>query len=358
MPHRIAVLAGDGIGPEIMAEAMKVLKAVSQTYGLDFECQEGLVGGAAYDRFGEHMPPQTLELCRQAEAVLFGAVGGPVAERHLEKWRDAENNSLLILRKTFGLYANLRPARLYPTLAGVSALRADVAQRGFDILIVRELTGGIYFGGPRGREGAGEEERAFDTMVYSRREIGRIARVAFEAARQRRKKVTSIDKANVLAAMVLWREVVEETARRHPEVEYEPMYVDNAAMQLVRNPAQFDVLLCPNMFGDILSDEAAALTGSIGLLPSASLGEGKFGLFEPSGGAAPDIAGRGEANPLAQILSLAMMLRHSFGLVEAAAAVEEAVEAMIKEGRALTPDLGGRGSTAEVGDRLVEMIGG
>ncbi len=356
---KIAVLPGDGIGPEVMAEALKVLDAVQSKYQVKFEYQPALVGGAAWDNYRCHLPEDTLNICRESDAILFGSVGGPVREQNTDQWRGVEVNSLLGLRKDFDLYANLRPAKLYPSLAFASPLRKDTAEKGFDILVVRELTGGIYFGQPKGRKGKGDEEVAFDTMIYSRSEIRRIAKVAFEAARKRRKKVTSIDKANVLTTMVFWRQVVEEVAADYPDVEYEPMYVDNAAMQLTKNPQQFDVMLCGNMFGDILSDEAAALTGSLGMLPSASLADDSFGMYEPGGGSAPDIAGKGIANPIAQILSAAMMLRFSFNMVKAAEAIEQAVEKVLNAGYR-TGDIWQAGSrkigTTEMGNQIIKAL--
>ena len=356
---KIAVLAGDGIGPEVMREAVKVLDAVQSKYNVKFEYKHALVGGAAWDDFHSHLPEETLNICRESDAILFGSVGGPVREQDTDKWRGVEVNSLLGLRKEFGLYANLRPAKLYPALAFASPLRSDISSKGFDILVVRELTGGIYFGRPKGRSGAGETETAFDTMIYSRAEIRRIAQVAFDTARKRRNKVTSIDKANVLTTMVFWRQVVEEIAGEYPDVEYEPMYVDNAAMQLTKNPQQFDVMLCGNMFGDILSDEAAALTGSLGMLPSASLADGSFGMYEPGGGSAPDIAGKGIANPIAQILSAAMMLRYSFNMAAAAESIENAVEDVLNDDYR-TGDIWQHGSkrvgTAEMGDRILKRL--
>jgi len=356
---KIAVLPGDGIGPEVMAEALKVLDAIQSKYSIKFEYRHGLVGGAAWDQYHAHLPEETLQTCCESDAILFGSVGGPVRGQNSPKWRGVEVNSLLGLRKTFDLYANLRPAKLYRSLAFASPLRQDIAAKGFDLLVVRELTGGIYFGQPKGREGSGDGENAFDTMRYSRYEIRRIARVAFEIARQRRRKVTSIDKANVLTTMVFWRQVVEEIAAHYPDVEYEPMYVDNAAMQLTKNPQQFDVMLCGNLFGDILSDEAAALTGSLGMLPSASIADGSFGLYEPGGGSAPDIAGKGIANPIAQILSAALMLRYSFNLTELALAIEKAVEKVLAAGYR-TADIWQEGShkvgTAEMGNRIVEQL--
>lgn len=354
----IAVLAGDGIGPEVMAEALKVLAAVGRRFGLEMSFEQALVGGAAIDACGEALPAETLSLCERADAILFGAVGGPKWER-LPPERQPERASLLPLRRRFNLFCNLRPARVFPSLAAASPLRADIVGEGFDILCVRELTGDIYFGTPRGREGSGGEERAFDTMAYRRVEVERIAEAAFRLARGRRRRVTSVDKANVLATSVLWREVVTEVARRHPDVALEHLYVDNAAMQLVRRPAHFDVLLCGNLFGDILSDECAMLTGSLGLLPSASTNEQGFGLFEPAGGSAPDIAGRGIANPIAQILSAAMLLRIALNQEAAARAVERAVEEALAAGLR-TADIAAPGEpvvgTAAMGDAIAGRI--
>jgi len=357
--QHIAVLPGDGIGPEIMQEALKILDAIQQKYDIKLKYHQALVGGAAWDRYQNHLPEETLRLCQDADAILFGSVGGPVREQASEKWRGVEVNSLLGLRKAFQLYANLRPAKLYPALAFASPLREDIAKKGFDILVVRELTGGIYFGDPKGRTGTGDTERAFDTMAYSRAEIERIAHVAFKTAAKRRKKVTSIDKANVLTTMVFWREVVENIALQYPEVDYEPMYVDNAAMQLTRNPQQFDVILCGNMFGDILSDEAAALSGSLGMLPSASLADDSFGMYEPGGGSAPDIAGQNIANPIAQILSTAMLVRHSLGMTPAADAIEQAIDQVLNDGYR-TADIWRDGytkvGTAEMGDLILSKL--
>jgi 3-isopropylmalate dehydrogenase len=331
MVKNIAVLAGDGIGPEVMQEAVKVLDAVQQKYGVEFQYNHADVGGCAIDNHGRALPAETLATCEAADSILFGSVGGPKWES-LPPEQQPERGALLPLRKHFGLYCNLRPARIYPSLAAASPLKPEIVGGGFDILCVRELTGGIYFGQPKGREGSGPEEKAWDTMVYSRREIARITKMAFEAARLRNNKVTSIDKANVLTTMVLWREVVMEVAQSYPDVQLDHMYVDNATMQLVKDPHQFDVMLCGNMFGDIISDESAMLTGSMGLLPSASLNEDRFGLFEPAGGSAPDIAGQGIANPIAQILSAAMMLKYSFDLPEAATAIDDAVGAVLAAG--------------------------
>ena len=327
---KIAVLPGDGIGPEIIAEARKVLARL----GIGLEMQEAPVGGAGYEASGHPLPPATLQLAKGADAVLFGAVGDPRYDS-LERAKRPEQ-AILGLRKELGLFANLRPARVHPELAGASALKAEVVA-GLDILIVRELTGDIYFGQPRGiREVRGVRE-GFDTMRYSEPEIRRIAKVAFEAARKRSGRLCSVDKANVLETSQLWREVVADEGKRYPDVELSHMYVDNCAMQLVRTPKQFDVIVTGNMFGDVLSDLAAALTGSIGMLPSATLGAvGKDGrrhaLYEPIHGSAPDIAGKGLANPLAQVLSFAMLLRWSFGMEEDAALIERAVNGVLAGG--------------------------
>jgi 3-isopropylmalate dehydrogenase len=358
MLKQVAVLPGDGIGPEVMAEAVKVLDAVQRRFGLQLRYAEAAVGGAAIERYGEALPPDTLKICRASDAILFGSVGGPRWES-LPPDRQPERASLLPLRQHFNLFCNLRPARVFKGLTGASPLRPHIVQDGFDILCVRELTGDIYFGRPRGREGQGAEERAFDTMAYRRFEIERIARAAFRLARERRRHVTSVDKANVLATSVFWREIVGAVAAEFSDVQLVHLYVDNAAMQLVRNPHQFDVLLCSNMFGDILSDECAMLTGSLGLLPSASINATRFGLYEPAGGSAPDIAGRGIANPIAQILSAALMLRISLGCAEAAAAVEAAVSDLIEAGLR-TADIAAPGanalSTAAMGDAIAQRL--
>ncbi|HPW94077.1 MAG TPA: 3-isopropylmalate dehydrogenase, partial [Fibrobacteraceae bacterium] len=300
--YKIAVLPGDGIGPEVMKEAVRVLDVVSEKFGFSIQKEWADVGGAAYDNHGSPLPESTLKIAENSDAILFGSVGGPKWES-LPPHLQPERGALLPLRKHFKLFCNLRPARVYKELAAACPLRSDIVGNGFDILCVRELTGDVYFGQPKGREGSGPDEKGFDTMIYSRYEIERIAKFAFEAAMLRGKKVASVDKANVLTTMVLWRDVVKEVAANYPEVALEHIYVDNAAMQLLRRPRDFDVMLCPNLFGDILSDECAMLTGSMGLLPSASIAEGSFGLYEPAGGSAPDIAGKGIANPIAQILS-------------------------------------------------------
>jgi 3-isopropylmalate dehydrogenase len=358
--HEIAVLPGDGIGPEVMAEGIKVLTAVQKRFAVELSFRHADVGGVAIDRHGEALPAETLAVCDKADSILFGSVGGPKWER-LPPEKQPERAALLPLRKRFNLFCNLRPARVFPALTGASPLRPDIVKDGFDILCLRELTGGIYFGQPKGREGSGSDEKAFDTLVYTRREIERIARLAFQFAEKRRNKVTSVDKANVLTSMVLWREVVTEVGREFPEVALNHIYVDNATMQLVRDPHQFDVMLCGNMFGDILSDECAMITGSMGLLASASLNESGFGLYEPAGGSAPDIAGQGIANPIAQILSAAMMLRFSLKMDGAADAVEKAVYDVLAENvrtRDISTDPSKAVSTAEMGDFIAERIAG
>ncbi len=355
--HHIAVLPGDGIGPEVMAQAYKVLDAVRQRFGLKITTSEYDVGGAAIDKHGSPLPEATVAGCEQADAILFGSVGGPKWE-HLPPNDQPERGALLPLRKHFKLLSNLRPARLYQGLEEFCPLRADIAAKGFDILCVRELTGGIYFGQPKGREGQGQHEKAFDTEVYYRFEIERIARIAFKSARKRRSKVTSIDKANVLQTSIMWREVVNEIAKDYPDVSLSHMYIDNATMQLIKDPSQFDVLLCSNLFGDILSDECAMITGSMGMLPSASMNEQAFGLFEPAGGSAPDIAGKNIANPIAQILSAALLLRYSLGADDAANAVEQAVNKALEAGHRTGDLANGQQAlgTSEMGDIIARFV--
>lgn len=335
-PLKIAVLPGDGIGPEVMDASLKVVEAAGRKFGLSFAFDHQLVGGAAIDAKGKALPEETVAACEAADAILFGSVGGPKWEK-LPPNEQPERGALLPLRKHFGLFANLRPSVCFPTLTHASPVKNELIEGGFDVLCVRELTGGIYFGQPKSRGEVNGEMTAIDTMVYKKSEIERIAHVAFKAAQGRRKFVTSIDKANVLENGLLWRATVEEIAQQYPDVKLAHLYVDNAAMQLIRRPKEFDVVLAENLFGDILSDEMAMIAGSLGMLASASLGRQKegglyFGLYEPSGGSAPDIAGMGVANPIAQILSAALMLRFSFGLEAPAAAIEKAVRQAIDDG--------------------------
>jgi 3-isopropylmalate dehydrogenase len=360
---RIAVLAGDGIGPEVMAEALRVLSAVERKFGLSFQLIEARVGGAAIDVDGRALPEETLRVCGEADAILFGSVGGPKWES-LPPNEQPERAALLPLRKHFSLFANLRPAVCFPKLTHASPVKESIIAGGFDVLCVRELTGGLYFGQPKGLQYNDGEPVAVDTMVYKKSEIERIAHVAFKAAQGRRKQLTSIDKANVLENGVLWRRTINEIATQYPEVTVSHLYVDNAAMQLIKNPKGFDVVLAENLFGDILSDEMAMITGSLGMLPSASLGlketaTGRFGLFEPSGGTAPDIAGKGIANPIAQILSAAMMLRYSLGEALAADAIESAVRSVIDAGLR-TGDIFSEGcqrvGTREMGEAIANAI--
>lgn len=357
MSKRIVILPGDGIGPEIVEEALKVLRAADERFGLDLEYDHDLIGGSAIDQYGVPFADSTLEKCRSADAILMGAVGGP-------KWDTIDpairpEKGLLKIRYELGLYANLRPAILYPQLASASSLKHELVA-GLDILIVRELTGGIYFGEPRGiRTLENGERQGYNTYVYAEHEIERIGRTAFEMARKRSGKVCSVDKANVLEATILWREVMDRLAPEYPDVELSHMYVDNAAMQLVRAPKQFDVIVTGNMFGDILSDTAAMLTGSIGMLPSAALNSESLGLYEPVHGSAPDIAGQGIANPLATILSASMMLRYSLNQAEAANAIEAAVGKVLDQGLR-SADIFAEGdrkvTTAEMGDAVVAAL--
>jgi 3-isopropylmalate dehydrogenase len=349
---RIAVLAGDGIGPEVTAEAEKVLSAVGERFGREFVMEYGLVGGAAMDAGSGPLPDETVALCKASDAVLFGAAGDPKYDDPRAKARPEQ--ALLALRKALGLFANLRPVRVYPVLADASPLRPELVE-GVDLVVVRELTGGIYFGEPR-VEGA---ERAVDTMVYTRVEVERIAHLAFQIAQGRRARVTSVDKANVLACSRLWRQTVEAVAKGYPDVELEHLLVDAATMHIIKRPRDFDVILTGNQFGDILSDETSVLAGSMGMLPSASLGDVAFGLYEPIHGSAPDIAGKGVANPLAAILSAAMLLRHSLKLEAEARAVEDAVSAVLDAGYR-TADLDAPAqeavTTQEMGDLVIEAL--
>lgn len=357
MTKQVLILPGDGIGPEITAEAVKVLEALKASDNLDIEMTEDLVGGAAYDAHGVPLADETMDKAQASDAVLLGAVGG-------YKWESLDisvrpEKGLLRLRKEMNLFANLRPAVLFPQLASASTLKPEVVA-GLDILIVRELTGGIYFGQPRGiRTLENGERQGYNTYVYSESEVKRIAHVAFQAAMKRNKKLTSVDKANVLEVTEMWREVVDEIAPQYPEVEVNHMYVDNAAMQLVLNPKQFDVMVTGNMFGDILSDEASMLTGSIGMLASASLDENNKGMYEPSHGSAPDIAGQNVANPLATILSAAMMLRYSLGREDLAVKIENAISKVLDQGLR-TGDIYSDGMTkvscSEMGDAVVAAL--
>ena len=355
---RIALLPGDGIGPEVVREAVKILQAVDKKFNVGLQFEHADVGGGAIDKHGAALPQKTVEVCESSDAILFGSVGGPKWET-LPPEKQPERAALLPLRKHFNLFCNLRPAKVYKALASASPLHPDTVGNGFDILCVRELTSGIYFGQPKGREGSGPAEKAFDTMVYTRAEIEQIARKAFSLARDRKRVLTSIDKANVLTTMVFWREIVMEIGAEYPDVELNHMYVDNATMQLIKYPRQFDVILCGNMFGDIISDECAMMTGSMGLLASASINDTSFGLYEPAGGTAPDIAGKGIANPSAQILSAAMMLRISLGCAQGADAVDQAVAAVLDTG-ARTPDIARPAEksigTADMGDAVAEQI--
>lgn len=353
MTHKVLLLPGDGIGPEIAAQAARLLKACQEA-GLDIDVEEGLVGGSAYDVHGEPLPAETLEKAKAASAILLGAAGGPKWDT-LEDLSKRPEKGLLGLRKNLGLFGNLRPAMLYPQLASASSLKPELVA-GLDIMIVRELTGGIYFGQPRGIEERNGERVGFNTYIYSESEIERIGRVAFEMAQKRGKKLCSVDKANVLEVTILWREVMERLAPEYPDVELSHMYVDNAAMQLVRAPKQFDVVVTGNMFGDILSDAAAMLTGSIGMLPSASLNESGQGMYEPCHGSAPDIAGQNIANPLAMMLSVAMMLRYSLNETAMAERIEAAVGSVLDDGLR-TADIASEGtrrvSTDEMGDAVL-----
>ena len=357
MKKHICVMPGDGIGPEIVAEALRVLDAVAKKFDHEFSTENALIGGSAIDATGVPLPDSTIEACKKADAVLLGAVGGP-------KWDSLDpairpEKGLLGIRKALGLFANLRPATLFPELAGACLLRPDIVGNGLDLIVVRELTGGIYFGKPAGTEVRDGKRTGWNTMIYNEDEIARIAHVAFQAARKRRKKVCSVDKANVLDVSRVWREVVIEVSRLYPDVELSHLYVDNAAMQLVRDPSQFDVIVTGNLFGDILSDEASVITGSSGMRPSAALGSSQPGLFEPIHGSAPDIAGQGKANPLATILSVAMMLRHAFDLGAEADAIESAVHKTLQAGFR-TGDIMEEGktllSTREMGDQIISRL--
>ena len=352
MKYNIAVVPGDGIGPEVIAEAIKVLDAVGIKYGHEFNYTQVLAGGAAIDEAGECLPQETIDIAKKSDAVLLGAVGGP-------KWDSLPGDkrperALLGIRKELGLFANLRPAIMFDELKDACPIRPEKVEGGLDLLVVRELTGGIYFG-ERGYKDTDMGKAAYDIEQYSEGEVKRIAEVAFDMAMKRNKKVTSVDKANVLESSRLWRKTVAEVAKNYPEVELENFYVDNTAMQLVYNPKQFDVIVTSNIFGDILSDEASMITGSLGMLPSASLAEGNFGMYEPVHGSAPDIAGTGKANPMATILSAAMMLKYTFGLSEEACAIENAVKKTLAAGYR-TPDIMSEGKTPATTEQIGSLI--
>ena len=356
MEKQIAVIRGDGIGPEIVGQALRVLDKVAEKYGHTFRYVDADMGGVAIDRWGEALPAAELEKCLASDSVLLGAVGGP-------KWDGMPGDKrpekgLLALRSGMGLYSNNRPARLWPQLAAASPLKPEIVEKGIDFIVVRELIGGVYFGEHRTEETDGEL-KATDVMSYSEHEIERIGRIGFETAAKRRKKVTSIDKANVLDTSRLWRKVMHRLAQEYPEIEYEDMLVDNGAMQIAKDPSQFDVIVTENMFGDILSDEASMITGSIGMIPSSSLGEGSRGLYEPIHGSAPDIAGQDKANPIGTILSAAMMLKYSFDLDEEAEAIEAAVNRALDEGLR-TADMMAEGCTlvscSQMGDAVLKYL--
>ena len=352
MKYNIAVIPGDGIGPEVINEAIKVLDAVGSKYGHEFNYTQVLAGGAAIDAAGECLPQETIDIAKKSDAVLLGAVGGP-------KWDSLPGDkrperALLGIRKELGLFANLRPAIMFDELKDSCPIRPEKVEGGLDLLVVRELTGGIYFG-ERGYKDTDMGKAAYDIEQYSEGEVRRIAKVAFDMAMKRNKKVTSVDKANVLESSRLWRKTVAEVAKEYPEVELENFYVDNTAMQLVYNPKQFDVIVTSNIFGDILSDEASMITGSLGMLPSASLAEGNFGMYEPVHGSAPDIAGTGKANPMATILSAAMMLKYTFGLSDEADAIESAVKKTLAAGYR-TPDIMSKGKTPATTEQIGSLI--
>lgn len=352
----IAIIPGDGIGPEVIKQAIKILNAIEEKYNCKFQFTEVLMGGAAIDATGVPLPEETINICRRSDAILLGAVGG-------NKWDNIPGSlrpeaGLLGIRKALGVFANLRPAIMFPQLKSASTLKEEVLGDGLNIMVIRELTGGAYFG-ERGRIHTEDGEKAWDTMAYSTYEIERIAKVAFQISKKRNNKLTLVDKANVLESSRLWRETVTKMASEYPSVELNYMYVDNAAMQLIRNPRQFDTIVTENLFGDVLSDEASMLTGSLGMLPSASLGEGKLGLYEPIHGSAPDIAGQDKANPIATIMSVAMMLRFSFDMEDAADAIEKAVASVLDKGYR-TCDIMEKGmnlvGTEKMGDLISEVI--
>jgi 3-isopropylmalate dehydrogenase len=353
MHYRIAVLKGDGVGPEIVDESLRVLQAVGGRFGHEFELVEAYAGGEAWERYGEHLPRVTVDACRNADAILKGPFGGPTSEQDLPKWKGVETTAILGLRRAFDLFMNLRPVVVYPEVVALSPLRPEIVE-GADMLIVRELTGGIYFG-ERGSRVVDGQRQVWDTEAYTEGEIARITHAAFKLARGRRKHVTLVAKSNIMDTSVLWRDVLATIAPEYPDVTHDYLHVDNASMQIIVNPRQFDVLLTNNIFGDILSDEASVLAGSLGMLGSASLNAQGFGMYEPIHGSAPDIAGQGKANPIAMVLSAAMMLRLSFGLEAEAAAVEGAVRKALAEGLR-TPDIGGAGGTVVTTQQLGAAI--
>ncbi len=359
MAFKVAVLPGDGIGEEVMEQALRVLHAVAKRAGVEFETEKGFVGGAGYDRYGKHFPDETRALCERSDAILFGSVGGPVSEMHLPKWKGCETNSILAIRKAFEFHANFRPVKVFAGMEELCPLRGDILAKGVDMLFVRELLGDIYFGEHK-TETVNGKRRAVDVAEYDEDGIAAVAHVAFRAARKRRNKVTSVDKANVLDTSKLWRQVVREIGERdYPDVQLEDILVDNCAMQIIRDPSAFDVVLTPNLFGDILSDAGAVLPGSLGLLASASFNNSGFAMYEPPGGSAPDIAGKGIANPIAQILSVALMLRYSFEMEESAASIERAVEATLAAGYR-TADIFREGAkrvdSRGMTDRILELL--
>lgn len=356
MKHIIAVLPGDGIGEEVVAQALRVLDVVAKKFQLQFETRHALIGGAAFEKHGKHFPEETMQVCTESDAILFGSVGGPVSQLNLDKWKNCETNSLLGLRRAFGFNCNYRPVKIFPALASFCPLKAEIVSSGVDILFIRELIGDIYFGEKKRFEENGLRV-ATDVSRYDEQQIASVAVKAFEAAQKRSKKVTSVDKANVLVTSKLWREVVHEVAKNYPEIQLEDMLVDNCAMQIIKNPRQFDVILTSNLFGDILSDAGAVLPGSLGLMASASINKDGFGMFEPPGGSAQDIAGKGVANPIGQILSLAMLLRFSFNLEQAATAIEQAVDRALVDGFR-TGDIADKKActTIEMADAIIERV--
>lgn len=354
MEYSIGIIKGDGIGPEVVDSAIEILRAIESKYGHKFVLKEALAGGAAYDKYKDPLPMETINICKNSKAVLFGAVGGPKWDSLPREKRPEK--AILGLRKELGLYANLRPGILFEPLKDASPLRLDIIKDGFDILVIRELTGGIYFG-EKGFKDTDMGKAAYDIEIYSEKEVERIARIAFQLAMKRNKKITSVDKSNVLESSRLWRGIVDKVSKDYPHVQLEHMYVDNASMQVIKDPSSFDIILTSNMFGDILSDEISILTGSIGILPSASLGKGNRGIYEPIHGSAPDIAGKNKANPIAAILSAAMMLDYSLGLKEEALAIENAVNKALRENYR-TMDIAKKGETAIGTKKMTNIIKG